>query len=382
MRKDDFVFKSLLAGPVKKGLSYFPCFVCKYPLFAGLKLILIMPIVGLLNFITMRQIHKLFWPLLGLIFVGLFHSLYFPDSVVFIRLCQLFGMVCFAQYLTEKFTSDDFERLEQSLLILSALFLVGEIFISGFIPDKEILPGVRVYRLLGIVGESNYSGLICALITISLWLRRRSWWVLLGVATVLITSSRISFLILLCGGAWSLFSFLNANHQRKTLKTLAVIILLYPLLLWGVEKVLPLEAQKIVNHLYSGRFTIHSSYMAMFFDNPFGVGYFRGPELFADYSQVGSKLMLSGYLYPIDHIPVYQQHGLFIQVLSEFGIIGYALFVVFVWQLLSNALANGTKVAYLLIVALGGFLTLNTLSDFALFYSVVRFSLSSNKYSD
>lgn len=380
MRKGLRLLQRWLAGPARLGLSFAPVFVSKLPVLMGFKLIFIMPAVGLLHLASSLRLSPMLWPLVSLIFIGVANTLFQQDLPGLVRLGQVFSMLCFAQYLMDHFSSADFERLERSLLVAAALYLVGEAAFVGFIPDKEILPGVRVPRLLGIVGESNYSGMLCAVVTVSIWLRKKSWWCLLGTVTVLLTSSRISMLVLLMGACWPGLGKLPGRWQVRLLWSALLLWLCYPLVLWALEKCLPLETQRVVHHLYSGRFGIHLSYLAMFRDHPFGVGYFRGPQLFTDYAALGSQLMQSGYQYPIDHPPVYQQHGLLIHVLSEFGILGYAMMAYFFVKAMSQSLLKNPTVAFGLMCALTGFLTLNVLSDFTLIFSLVRFSLAANKY--
>lgn len=364
------MLQALMAGPLKRGLRSFPVYVSKYPLFAGIKLVVLTPLIGALNLVISRRIDRRFWPLVSLIFIGLSLALTQQSFNSALRLAQLLGLVGFAQYLAEHFADEDYAQLEKSLLTLAAGWLFAECLWFGWIPDKEILPGIRVSRLEGIVGESNYSGLLCAIVTASIWVRRRSWWCALGLVTVLLTSSRVALIVLVLAATIGLFVKLPQRLGRRLLQVFLLLLLSYPFILFGTEHLTTIEQQRWINQIYSARFSIHLSYLAMFFEHPFGVGYFHGPELFAQYAGLGSKLMLSGHTYPIDHAPVYQQHGLFIQVLSEFGVLGYIVFSYFLWKLLENALMRSMGTAFLLVTSMCGFVSLNVLGDFTFFYVI------------
>lgn len=372
------MLNKILAGPVRIGLGTLPIFVNKLPLFHGLKLIFVMPLIGLLQLVGTRRIAPQFWWFVAMLAWGMVLAGWTGHTDSFIRLIQVFLMIGFGEYLLEHFQLEDFLRFEKALLVCALIYLIGEYMWQGFIPGKEFIPGWHIQRLEGIVGESNYSGLLCAVVTISLWLHRPSYWSIVGFVAVAMTGSRVGVVVFVIGHLWPVIKRIPTRAAQCIYRGMLVLIILYPLLLTGLERALELPQQQQVNRVYNGRFIIHMSYLEMFKSNWWGVGFFRGTEQFKNYATVGSKLIESGFVYPIDHEPNFQQHGIMIQILTEFGAPGYILWAIFLWKLFRKALASSMAASHGLICYLLGALTLNVLSDFTLVYAITRFSLLSD----
>lgn len=373
------MLQRFLAGPVRWTIGRFPIFVNKLSWAGGAQLGFLLPVIGALQFCARPRAARFWWPLLALIGVGAVHAIVGADVAGSVRLVHLGATFYFGQFLAEHFDAGDFVRIEKVLLCLAAAYLIGEHYWVGPMVDKEVLPGVMVPRLLGLTGESNYSGILCALVALAFGVRGQWGWALLGAVTVLFTCSRISVLLLFVGSAWPLWRRWPERRRAATAKLLLLILLAYPLWVLALDALLTMEGQAVLNRFYSGRFTIHGSYLAMLGDHPWGVGYFGGPGLFHHYAELGSRLAAAGgYLYGIHHAPVYQQHNLLLQVLTEFGYLGYGIFAFFLWRALTNALSAKNGADFLFMCLLLGFLTLNGLSNFAFIFGVVRFSLKAN----
>ncbi len=100
-------------------------------------------------------------------------------------------------------------------------------------------------------------------------------------------------------------------------------------------------------------------------DHPLGVGYFQGPKYIANYQKVEiSELNGEQKL----HVLPLQQHSIFVQIFSEFGLLGYLIFAIQLWKLFKTSLKNREyEIAAGFVSVLAGFSLLNGLSEMALF---------------
>ena len=124
--------------------------------------------------------------------------------------------------------------------------------------------------------------------------------------------------------------------------------------------------EKIVN----GRYVISICYLKMFSENILGVGYFRGRSMYKDYAYKGTSLTKNGMFEYTESFPSmeYEHHNLFMQVLSELGIIGYGLFGYFVLKTLSRYTKENFLAFYLFAITLVGFSSLNGFNEFILYF--------------
>jgi hypothetical protein len=126
----------------------------------------------------------------------------------------------------------------------------------------------------------------------------------------------------------------------------------------------------------SGRLYLMIPYVNMGLDYPLGVGYFRGLDYYAEYLSPIKELVNS-----IRNSQINEQHSIFIQVFSEFGFIGYGIFVCFLINLVAKIREkHGENEVAILLCALIGYSLLNGLNDM-IFYLIIAYSLRSGDWS-
>lgn len=70
------------------------------------------------------------------------------------------------------------------------------------------------------------------------------------------------------------------------------------------------------------------------------------------------------------YLSILEQHCMYIQIFSEFGILGYVVFIFFFKKILTIAYSQSFYLAASWLSLLAGFLFLNGLSEFILFFFI------------
>jgi hypothetical protein len=350
-------------------ISRIPFYLAKAPFRKNYYFHLFMPLVGGIYYLIERKINKFYLPFYFLVIYGAFLSLIYKDLSSGIRCLQLFLLLGFSNYLLAFFKQEDFERLARIVIVTSAFYIIFEAYFVGFIAFKDMGLNLNIIlpRYLGIIGESNFTSVMLVGLSFFALVKKQKAYALLGIVSLFPLCSRVAIVMVLMGFFFILLQKYMRNHFNKFLTIIFLCLFLSPLIFSGLELILTDDLKLLLNKILSGRYVINLSYIEMLKDYPLGVGYFRSPTLFKYYSEVGSTLLTDGLIHY--GFFKYQPHNLLLQVLSEFGFIGYALFFWFNWRLLNLITLAKSNLGIPFIIILIGFTTLNGLSEFILYFT-------------
>ena len=345
--------------------------VLKAPL--GIKLYLnIIPIlIGLFfwvkNRLSIRHLN-LFLPTIIMLGIGTVVSFQIGQITSVARLGQVGCLLGFAAFMAQEFPESEFERVCKYILYISLGVFSLEYIWLGPIGELKNFFGIFIPQLSGPVGEPNYSASIIVFAGIYLWQRRYFRHFVLAFALVVASASRMGFLTLL---AFLLISgikiFLKDKNFSFFLKTLITLFFLSPILIFLINLFASYELKVFLEKISSGRFFLFVPYIDMGMDHLFGVGYFNGKNMYPDY--------LAPIKTMVDQIrghQINQQHSYFIQVFSEFGIVGYFLLM---WQFsifITLKEKSNRYLSFLTLMAstLFMYLFLNGMNDFILYAAI------------
>lgn len=327
-----------------------------------------MPLIGAFHFVFNRKINKLVIPLIAIFIYSLIQSLVMKDLNAMARSVQGILMVFFSQFLAEYFKENEIINLIRSSLIFSVLYYLLEYLLIPNLPLKEVVSGLTLVRFSGIVGESNFSALLLfGMGAFSLYFKRLGLFALSFLLVLPLMSRMGILLFVLILVLYFINSFIKIHVKKISYLSLS-IILLSPMIMGLLDSFLSEESCLLMSKITNGRFAIASGYWKMFLDHPFGVGYYNGPELILKYLPVKYNLGQFDF----------HHHSLYVQTLSEFGIIGHLLLGYFFYQLISTACKRDTFFALMWIVLLFGMSSLNSYSEFV-FYLFIAWTLDSKE---
>ncbi len=330
---------------------------------SGIKLYLnIIPILlGFVFFLKTKRVNPLFLPLLLLLGFGTVRSLTLMDISGVLRLGQVFCLIAFASMAKNWISIDGLHRFARVMLYLGFILLLHEYFFLGSIIGKTIF-GFEIYRYNGPVGESNYSALLFAFTSLIFILKKDWLHFVITLGCIYLCVSRTALLMILFFAVLLLLKFLIKDKLRILLKGFALILCSTPLAIWMAFKLAPLEYLQVLERFSSGRIFLFIPYVDMGLDQLFGVGYFNGWDRYEEYMQ---RFM---------HIDtgrdrqINEQHNIFIQVFSEFGLILYPLWC---WQILKVYWQENRDIIPLILFStlLVAFSFLNGMNEFILYLS-------------
>lgn len=336
-----------------------PLAILKAPMGTKLYLNIIPPALGLLFFLKTRRVNRLFLPLILMLFFGLLRSLSLLDYTGMIRLAQVFCLLSFASMAKNWISLDSLHRIAKVMIYFSLVSFLLEYFFIGHFLERKIL-GINFYRYHGPIGETNYSAIVITFSTLFLILKK-DWLHLLGAAICLVLcASRTAFLVL------TFFLFLLFIHvmikdkMKWVLRGLAIFLCLTPLWIWIFYLFASPELLVVANKFSSGRVMLFIPYIKMGISEAFGVGYFNGWDRFEEFLNYFFHIKTG------QNVQLNEQHNIFLQVFSEFGILFYPLWC---WQIL-KCFWQETKSqlpGIVLMTLLFGFSLLNGLNEFILY---------------
>lgn len=352
---------------------YFPIFLIKKPIGHKFPLHAFMPLVGYWHVVRERAVNRLLWPLLSLFGVGIFLSLFHGHYLGVARCLQTMGIILLADFLVLNFKQSDFIVMARSILILSLVYLAVEYAFLGIPYRKMILPGVKWIRFSGLVGESNFSAICIALLTVhSLFFDKKKYYVLIGLISLVLFASRIAIILFLLGAFGIFIHRFLKKLGKLSVYSLGAIPFFFPLFIFMIESFATDKVKLLVEKIVNGRYVINACYLKMFFENPLGVGYFRGRSMYKHYGLKGSSLIENGlFRYPGNFAwTEYEHHNLFMQTLSELGFWGYGLLIFFVWQIFRRYQEELFLSFYLFAITLVGFSSLNGYNEYILYFMI------------
>ncbi|MEE3078197.1 MAG: O-antigen ligase family protein [Bdellovibrionota bacterium] len=311
----------------------------------GLYLHLLAPIIGIFNFFKFRKLTFEIKIFLFFTVYGYAQSLYYQDLYSMARFTQLIAIFSFFEYFKNK--KIDLEFVLKLVLTFSLVTLVYDL-ISGTDLYQTKIFNLKLPRYKGLIREYNYSALAYSGFY-ALSLRRRNFLFCLMFAVLIIfTGSRMGMVLVV------FIPFLLIFKSQKFRKLLIISTLLYPLFIYGVNQ-LGVKEQRKINKLSSRRIAIQKEVLNLVYERPLGTGYFRGNKLLEKQKH---KAELS--------FRAVEAHNLSLQVLFNFGVIGYLLLCY-----LTIRYMNYNKVSLELVAVSLSLIFLNGLHEMMLYLSIL-----------
>jgi hypothetical protein len=330
----------------------------------------LMPVIGLWEAFRCYKLKRIFLPLGILFFLGMVQALILEDKGVFIRCLQGFFLVYFGQFLTKYLINDTiYAKLCRNIAIISAFYFLLELITTKDYLGKEMMPGFVLYRFFGVIGESNFSGLLfAAILFICLY---QKWYKLMAFfALMILTTMSRSYMALSLITVIGYYLVLKNKKIAKISSLLIVFsVALAPILLMLFEWFAPESLKLIAAEKTNGRYAIWITYISIFKSHLWGVGYFKGPDFFQSFAHQGSSIVTNNQFMLLD-FPLHQ-HSMPIQTISEFGIWGFALLCWFIFEVTRFVYQN-THALFLWAMFLLGTCSLNVFHEFS-FYLMIAF---------
>jgi hypothetical protein len=280
----------------------------------------------------------------------------------YLRLLQLVLIVSFSRYLV----SSSALRASAFLKGVVALYgasLVLEAVLVGAAGVRDLF-GVWVVRYRGGMGDGNFSALLLGTVALLLFNRRERVWG--GVALLLMLPMSSRGVLAAFGLVLVLFGIGRLSREvfRAAAGCCVFFCFLSPLLFLAEGALTP-RAMDRLNWVTSGRSQFYAAYARLGMDHPLGgMGYFN------------ARRHVAGYMHPYFQPPdIQEQHSLYLQLFSDFGVLGYGLFAVFLWEVFRRSASAGVEWVLLWVFVLTGLLFLNGLHEWSFWVaaaSVVR----------
>ncbi|MCB0393893.1 MAG: O-antigen ligase family protein [Bdellovibrionales bacterium] len=292
----------------------------------------------------------------------------------FFRLLQLLGMILFMSYLVRNLRESHLTKLISALLIIHVLTLALDL-VWGSTPWRREFFGISIYRFPGIVGEPNFSSaLLVGLLGISLALNQKGL-AAASFLSILPTWSRAGILgsVLL-----ATLHFVRPRLSKRTQMALGLVgtlgFLLAPFLIHILFQFSSPETATRLSSM-SPRFFQIPSYVDLAIDNPLGVGYRQGGAHVRPY--------VDRNMVKVDRSPMYsEQHNLYVQVISEFGFLGFILFGIFLVTITKRSSLNQFRFLPVWLTTLFMFSFTNGLSELIFYLAAAcTYGLATDKNS-
>ena len=358
-------------------LKLLPIYLLQKPGGYDFRLYGLMPLIGLVTFLRRRRVEVEFFPFIAIFFISTLIALYANDWLGARRSIQTLCMAGFCSYLIHSFSDKEFTQLAKNSLYLLVAYYIYD-FMFGIKSHVVILQTWHTYFLVnGLLNNANYTGLLSAGLAVFFGLNKNHKLLLVACVMVFISQSKTAFFCLLLSSPILLIS----NKQSLVLKFYAYFlfgsIAISPLLLALFEFMMPEHLKIIINSWTGGRYTIQLSFLELFKDKPFGVGYDRSHEVVGPYLKQGSSIVTNG-LYS-SHFKDIGAHNTYIKILAELGLAGYILFHCFIFLVLQKALKSGGYIAVAFMAICASQLWLEGLSEFIFYFFIALIFRATSK---
>jgi hypothetical protein len=346
----------------------YPIFLIKRILVKKTFLQLAFPLVGICSFVKSRKISNYLLPFYFFCIYGMLQGALLGSFSSIARCGQVMAMGLFTEFIFRYLKKEQIEDFIRASLFWGISY---NLFFWVLTPNKiyKSYGFVKLPMIDGIIGEPNFSGLYFLGCMLYFFLNKNLKWASVSFLLILMTASRSMIFTAALGGFIFGLQQLPAFKKIATwgARLLGFSLILYPFLFMGLYKFAPKNKHELLNKLTSGRFGIHSVYADMALKKPFGVGYFKGKNYFNE-NRYGDDLK-----FPTNHLKInekytYEQHSVFIQVLSEFGFLGYLFFAFFVISFFIHLYRADEVLANYFIVLLFPLTQLNGLHEFILYF--------------
>ena len=341
--------------------KFLPFIILKQPLGLPLYFNVFAPMFGLIYILRYKKIYTCYIPIFIIIVINAIVCIFFAQVSSIFRLVQFALILFFSMYLTEILKKYDLFLVLKIILAFIIFTFLLEVLVDNNAGYRNFF-GLRLLRYRGVLGEYNFTALLLVGIGLLFAVKKMYCYSALSFLSIVFTANR-SFLISL-----SLFVFLfiisKINKRIGVYFGYLCIFLMffYPFIILEIDKVLNIDNKILIDKFSSLRYQLHVAYAHMGFENyGFGVGYFNGRNL----------ILNSEYLLHLNELEYMdwslEQHNLFLQVFSEFGIIGYILFCGFLVYILNKAILVNYNLFIAFISLLASCLFMNALHEIIIY---------------
>lgn len=339
------------------------------------------PLVGFIRLFKYRDFYFLFFPILVSCFLNLIVCFFhLAPMESYLRIFQLILIIHAAMYVSAK-SSDFFPnlilRVFFPVLILDFLcFMIFYFF--GNVSHSRFVFGFVVPRYVGLAGDPNYSGVLCAIVAMILFSFRQYIKFFVGLVIFLVSLFTISRTILIVYIVFCLGLLMGRKLLKIYCWLMLSLLFLFPVSLLLVDSYASMDDKVYLTKLTSTRYPFWVAYCSSGIQSPFGSGYFNSLEDALNFIDVDLLLHddLSGYVNQdlvrekgVRSVFI-EQHSLQLQVLSDFGVFGYLSFWFLILVLIWGMLRSNNKEALIIVCSLVGYTFMNALSEWALWCSI------------
>lgn len=321
----------------------------------GIKLNIIYPLLGLISIYKDRKISKEIIPMLGLCVIGVILGLYYKDFTSIVRVIQLLGIVLAGNYLVNN--KIDVKVFARSVLTMSLLVLCYDLIRNEPLIHHYFGQGIPRYK--GIIREYNFSGALYFTLFVAFERLKLKKEVCLSLLLLFSTFSRGA---MVCLALYPIMMFLLNTVSKVKYIVLAGVVVA-PFLVFSINSFNKPLYNKL-DKLSSYRFSIQKRSFEEVVKKPIGVGYFRGREIL--HKAIKNEKV------PFD---ASEPHNIFIQVIYEFGFLGFALFITSMFMFLKRA-----REPLPLIMGVILFSNLNGLHELAFYTLVIILPMATEQY--
>ncbi len=259
--------------------------------------------------------------------------------------------------------------------VCSIVLAITELFLGNTIGGRTFW-GIK--RFFYLVGEPNYSGFFFASLFLSSIMLKEYKWIIIWLPLTFLTLSRTPLLLL---ASFTTLYPLFLIFKKKFLwlgYLFLSLLFLKPFILYCLFYSLSVDILKQLINITT-RFYLHPAYVEMFFDKPLGVGLGNAHRYFTPYIKNIEPFLQQEIGLALKSIENAEQHSLFLQILTETGILGYLCFLIFLFKFFSYLWKRSQRVAVLFLCFLSMTTTLNTLYEFG-YYFVITITLFTSHY--
>jgi hypothetical protein len=268
-------------------------------------------------------------------------------------------------FLQSNLNKDGYIKLAKGVVYFFVCIYLLEFFLVNQ-TMKQVLPGVFIPKFEGASGYSNFSGFYMGIIGLVFLHSKKYKWFFFSILLQLLTFSRSSFLMTALAIFGCIIYFKENKFSKKLSHVFLILILISPFLLYLVEWTLNDHLKMKLVFLTSGRYPIQHSFLEMFLDNPFGVGYLQSHKLFHLYRETGTSIIENG-LYQIPFRDI-DAHSTFVQFLVEFGFVGYMILIYTLTKIYNSIISESFILGWFFCCILFCQLFLYGLNEFLFFY--------------
>lgn len=353
----------------------------KYLFGIGVYLNAMFPLVGLIQLFKFKYVPLIFIPVVFSSFLN-FISCYLQLASFesYLRIFQLILIIFGSIYVSERnnnFIPDLISRVFFPFLILDFACFLFFYFSDNVSHSRNVLCFV-VPRYVGLAGDPNFSGILCAVAAMILFSFREKGKVFIGLIIVFISLFTFSRTVLIVYIAFSLGLLIGRKLLRIYCFILLILLFLFPVFLLLTDNYASIDDKVFLTKITSTRYPFWVAYSSSGFQRPLGNGYFNSIGDALNFIDVDLLLRndLSEYVNQdlvrsngVRSVFI-EQHSLQLQILSDFGVVGYLSFWFLVFVIIWAMLMSGHRQALVIVCSLVGYTFINALSEWALWCSI------------